>query len=161
MGHPTCTLPCPAPTCLPQVQGSPLGLLWPQDKAQAGGTCRAVYQRPGHLFQNRKKPGSHHRGRCSLPRCSRPPDRVLGMTPSPGSRQIEPDLHRRVWKSHPGTCFFLSLRLFLGFHPVCPALLRRGGGSWGSPGSGRERGGPVRMPTFPGGPLAQDAVVGC
>ena len=168
MGQPTCTPPCPAPTCLPQVPVSPLGLLWAQDKAEAGGARAGLWTSSRAPFSITEA-GSHHRAQGSPPRCSRPPDGALGI------RRQE----RAVGRQSPvvitgsgnhiqESCSVLS-PLFFCLHPVCPALLRRGGGSWGSPRSEWERGGQGRKPTFPSGALGsgpwtlgpRDAAVGC
>lgn len=119
----------PAPTCLPQVQESSLGLAQPPDQVQA----REGHRPAGRLSHNlaelhRQKQGQGvpQRSPCRLqlasqaapgPRGSlhrttrpRPPTRAGG---GPRSR-----LHRRGWRSFPGT--LLSLSPSLSSCPLCP-----------------------------------------
>lgn len=111
------------PTCLPQVQVSSLGLLWPPNEDQRGVCCPAGWQ-PGRLFHNLGRAlwteaRECHRGHCtgySFPRCPKSPDSVHRITHArPHSKWADggpwSHLHHVVWKPYPGT-LLLSLSFF-------------------------------------------------
>lgn len=115
-----------------------------------------------------QKPGSHHRGRCSLPCCSRPPDRVLGMRCQAREAGRQSPISIAGSANHTQEPASSSLSASsLASTPSVPLCSGEGVGHGGA--QERERGGPGRMPTFPGGALGsapgtlgpRDAAVGC